>query len=147
MKRVTVKHVLLIVIIAVVYTFSHSVFAKSKRTLINDEELNYARELVQKANWAKEHVEILRESIQWIMAMSDEEVWNYIPDADLPRAYNVHFGADCPIHGNEINRKGGHYPWISSRELPFKIKCPVGGEIYPSNDFAGWYKEGRRRKA
>ena len=121
-------------------------FSKSKRALISDEELHYARNLVQETHWAKDVVAGLKESTRWLVAMSDEEIWSYIPDADLPRAYNVHFGSDCPIHGNQVNRKGGHYPWITDRKMPFKVKCPVGGEIYPSNDFAEWYRGGRAER-
>ena len=38
----------------------------------------------------------------------------------------------------EIYRKAPYYPWIMDGSQPWKwkIRCPVGGEEYPSNDFA-----------
>jgi hypothetical protein len=70
-----------------------------------------------------------------------------IPDADLPRALNVRFGVDCPVHGQEIFKAGGHYPWIMSEERPFKVQCPVGKEIYPSIDFVTLLEKADRRRS
>jgi hypothetical protein len=43
----------------------------------------------------------------------------------------------CPIHGTAIYSVDAYYPWVVDCEaLPYKLKCPIGGETYPSNDFA-----------
>lgn len=81
-----------------------------------------------------------------LAARTDREIWELIPGADLPRALNVCFGVGCPVHGAEVFRKGGRYPWIMSPERPYKVKCPVGGEVYPTNDFAAYLKSGRSEK-
>jgi hypothetical protein len=37
-----------------------------------------------------------------------------------------------------VYRKIAFYPWVKDTSLPYrwKVKCPVDGEEYPSNDFA-----------
>jgi len=120
--------------------------AKTGRNLLSDEQVRQARENVQKLDWARKSLEDTKAAVEWVLAMPDEDLWEFIPPADQPRALNVRFGFDCPIHGKEIFKKGGHYPWIRDREHPYKVTCPVGGETYPSNDFDAWYKGGKKEK-
>lgn len=122
------------------------VLAKTGRNLLSDEQVAQARANVAKYDWAKKSLENAKKSVQWVLDMSDEDLWEFIPPADQPRALNVRFGVDCPIHGAEIFKKGANYPWIMDREHPFQVKCPVGGEVYPSNDFNAWYKGGKKEK-
>jgi hypothetical protein len=44
----------------------------------------------------------------------------------------------CPVHGTKIYEKD-LYSWIIDFDRPFKVKCPIGGEEYPSNDFAAFF--------
>jgi hypothetical protein len=69
---------------------------------------------------------------------SDELLWNFQPDSTIPRWHWVNIQAGCPIHGAEIYKVRSYYPWIKDTSLPlrWKIKCPIGGEEYPSNDIA-----------
>jgi hypothetical protein len=80
---------------------------------------------------------------------SDEELWDYVPPASLRRA--VFLGpteVGCPIHGKEVFRVGGgFYPWLYSADKPWQVKCPVGGETYPSNDFGAYLKSGMKDKS
>jgi hypothetical protein len=66
----------------------------------------------------------------------DEAIWAMQPDSTLPRWHWVNIAHGCPIHGTEIYRKQPYYPWEKDLSLPWKwkIRCPVGGEEYPSND-------------
>jgi hypothetical protein len=116
--------------------------AKSGRSLHTDEQVAALRsDPATTAVVAK-----LRTACDRLLKMSDEELWEFVPPPDLPRALNVRFGADCPVHGAEVFRVGGHYPWKLDPAKPFKVTCPVGGETYPSNDFAAYYKAGRKEK-
>jgi hypothetical protein len=65
----------------------------------------------------------------------DEAIWAMQPDSTLPRWHWVNIAHGCPIHGTEIYRKQPYYPWEKDLALPWKwkIRCPVGGEEYPSN--------------
>lgn len=84
---------------------------------------------------------------KWV-ALSDDEVWNMQPDSTIPRWHWVQIKHGCPVHGTEIYETGAYYPWLEpegpsnrtygSAVVPYnwKLMCPVGKEIYPSNDFA-----------
>lgn len=72
----------------------------------------------------------------------DEWFWHTFPGTQIMRTVTV--GDDpfrrpklgCPVHGQEIYTVNAYYPWIvDCDKLPFKLKCPIGGETYPSNDF------------
>jgi hypothetical protein len=125
---------------------SAAALAKSGTAWRTPEEIAAVRERCR----TEENAIALREKAEaaaakWL-AMDDEALWRFVPDADLPRALNVRFGAGCPVHGEAVFRKGGHYPWLMDPEKPFKVKCPVGGEVYPSNDFAAYLESGRKEK-
>lgn len=79
--------------------------------------------------------------------LSDELIWSLQPDSTIPRWHWTNVKAGCPVHGTAIYEKGAFYPWLNdqARSLrsytaavpyPWKIVCPVGGESFPSNDFA-----------
>lgn len=121
-------------------------YSKSAPTYHTREEIRKARQLCKTEDWAKKICDKAEQSAQRWIDMSDAELWDFILDAQIPRALNVRFGFGCPIHGEEVFRKGGHYPWILNSDLPFKVKCPVGGEIYPTNDFESYLKSGRKEK-
>ena len=112
--------------------------AKAGRTLFIPDEVARAQEKCEQLDWARQIRDGAVDNARWLVEMSDQELSDYVPPAEQRRALNVNFGGGCPVHGPAVFREGGHYPWIVSRELPFKVKCPVGGEIYPSNDFEPW---------
>ncbi|MFO7947972.1 MAG: hypothetical protein R6V19_14300, partial [Armatimonadota bacterium] len=81
------------------------------------------------------------------LEMDDETIWNMQPDSTIPRWHWTNVQAGCPVHGTEIYKGRAFYPWENEKGaklrsytagVPYqwKIKCPVGGELYPSNDFA-----------
>jgi len=113
-------------------------YGKSGRTYYTDEQVAAALAKIQKHDWAREEVTSAQAGSEWLVAMSDQELWDFVPPPEALRALNVSFGQGCPVQGKEVFRKGGHYPWIMSRDRPFKVKCPVGGEEYPENDFVPW---------
>ena len=71
-------------------------------------------------------------------AMSDDDIWAMQPDSTIPRWHWVNVTHGCPVHGTEIYEHRAYYPWIKDTTFPYnwKIECPVGNELYPSNDFA-----------
>ncbi|MFW6039093.1 MAG: hypothetical protein ACOC9P_01305, partial [bacterium] len=77
---------------------------------------------------------------EWLVAKSDQQLWDLVPPAAQKRSLAVAFDIGCPEHGRAIYREGGSYPWIMSRDKPFKVTCPVGGEVYPTNDYEPWGK-------
>ncbi len=115
--------------------------AKTGRTYYTKEKVAGALEKIEKYDWARDQLTSAKASCEWLLLMSDQELWDFVPPPEALRALNVSFGRGCPVHGKEVFREGGQYPWIMSRERPFKVKCPVGGEEYPSNDYEPWNLE------
>ncbi|MEN6301792.1 MAG: hypothetical protein ABFD96_03665, partial [Armatimonadia bacterium] len=115
-----------------------SLQAKSARTFYTDARIAAAQAKIAKYDWARGSVAGAEAAAKRWVEMSDQALWDFIPPPEQLRALNVSFGVDCPVHGAEIFRLGGHYPWIVSSDRPFKVKCPVGHEEYPSNDFQPW---------
>lgn len=79
---------------------------------------------------------------EWVN-LSDEFLWNIMPSSRFQRCTDVGNNPyrapkiGCPVHGSKIYEKDAYYPWIiDCVKAPYKIKCPIGGESYPSNDFA-----------
>ncbi len=71
--------------------------------------------------------------------VSDDIIWDMQPDSTIPRWHWVNLPLGCPVHGKEIYQKRAYYPWHFETSMPpwnWKIRCPVGDEVYPSNDFA-----------
>jgi hypothetical protein len=73
----------------------------------------------------------------------DAWFWDIMPSTTVQRVVTV--GNDsfrtpklgCPVHGSDIYSVNAYYPWVVDVEAePHKIKCPIGGETYPSNDYA-----------
>lgn len=79
---------------------------------------------------------------------SDDDIWSLQPDSTIPRWHWVNVSGGCPTHGTEVYSRVAFYPWLDEMDRPlrsyavatvpyaWKIKCPIGQELYPSNDFA-----------
>lgn len=113
-------------------------WGKTGRTYYDEELMAQVRAKIESEDWARGQVTAARDAAAPWIAMSDQELWDFVPPPGQLRALNVSFGVGCPVHGTEVFRRGGHYPWIMDPSQPFKVKCPVGGETYPGNDFQPW---------
>jgi len=69
---------------------------------------------------------------------ADDAIWAMQPDSTIPRWHWTNIQEGCPEHGKEVYRDRAYYPWHMDSTFPWrwKIRCPVGKEEYPSNDFA-----------
>ena len=116
---------------------------KSARTLHTDAQIAAARANVARFAAAKAVADhIIKEADYW-KDWSDQSLHDLVTTAEVPRATNV-CDAGCPVHGKaifEING-GSTYPWIVDPKHPFKVKCPIGGETYPDNDYGAYYRSG-----
>ncbi len=73
------------------------------------------------------------------LGVPDDVIWDMQPDSTIPRWHWVNLPLGCPVHGTDIYKKTAYYPWGFETSMPpwnWKIRCPVGDELYPSNDFA-----------
>lgn len=119
--------------------------AKTGRTYYTDTKLAIMRANLEKYDWAREErARILAEADRWA-GYDDARLRTLVIPPEVPRCYEVH-NLGCPVHGLEINRRQ-LYDWGIDFDRPFKIKCPVGGEEYPSNDFAAFLASGLKDRS
>lgn len=114
---------------------------KTARTLHSDAEIAQARANLQKYPAARAvERDTLAVADYWV-AWDDAALRDLVPSAEVPRSL-ILCDAGCPIHGKKIFEVGGSYPWIIDPKHPFKVKCPIGGETYPDNDYGAYYRSG-----
>ena len=118
--------------------------ASYNRSNIREGYHAYNREEILKMAAADDRYEGLIENARnteaQLVSMSDEELRAMIPPGNTIRALMVH-RKGCPVHG------GGTavYQPFGTRvniDYPLQVKCPIGGEVYPNDDFpddgSGW---------
>jgi hypothetical protein len=115
---------------------------KDARTLFTDAEIAQARANVAQYPAARALMDgYIKDANYWV-DWTDEALRDVVTSAEVPRAFDC-CPAGCPIHGRKIFEvTGSTYPWIIDPKEPFKVKCPIGGETYPSNDYGKFYHSG-----
>ncbi|MBU0610936.1 MAG: hypothetical protein KKI08_23855, partial [Armatimonadetes bacterium] len=121
-------------------------WAKDRRTFYDDAFMAGLKQKIATQDWAKAQADGIGKGLEWLLQMPDQELWDFIPPPEQMRAINVCIAHDCPVCGDEVNRRAGHYPWLTSREKPFKVECPVCHGVFPKNDFQPWNTEGLKGK-
>jgi len=118
---------------------------KTRRTLHADADLAIARQNIERyAAAASIRDSVLKVAEKWA-DWSDERLASLIIPPQVPRAFNISFSG-CPVHGREAF-KFGNYSFSIDLNRPFKVKCPVGSEEYPSNDFAAFLATGMKDRS
>ncbi len=103
--------------------------------------LKTARSNLARYDGARRILKEIEKSVSPWVRISDEYLPEMVPPPEVPRAFNSSFEG-CPVHGMELF-KYGNYSWIMDPfRRPWKLKCPVGGEEYPSNDFQAYLYSG-----
>ncbi|MCC7491235.1 MAG: heparinase II/III family protein [Fimbriimonadaceae bacterium] len=100
---------------------------------------NLRQNLAQQA-WAQAQAKDLIARADGWLALGEPALRRLVPPPQVARAIIVH-ASGCPVHGAELNRIG-MYKWILKPDQPWRVTCPVGGESYPSNDFAAYAASG-----
>ncbi|HLT61401.1 MAG TPA: heparinase II/III family protein, partial [Microlunatus sp.] len=121
---------------------------KTGSTYYTPERVANARRNIERYDWARQQRDAAVATAEPFLAHSDEFWWNFVTPQSVPRSLGVLIryrqrikGSPGP-EGAEIN-KFGNYPWlIDPVNDPWKLKSPVTGERYPSNDFASFYAAG-----
>ncbi|MFO7948700.1 MAG: hypothetical protein R6V19_18000 [Armatimonadota bacterium] len=128
-----------------------SVMCKTGRTYFTDEIISTACSNVQQFEWARNWRDnvMTRDIRQYNMIgeayvgaekferYTDAELFDLMPPISIPRKYDKDTVSACPEHGTAIKKYSGFTPWkVDFVNHPYKLICPVGGEMYPTNDFA-----------
>lgn len=115
---------------------------KSSAVLITPQQVQRARLLCERSAAARAVRQgVIGNARRWA-AMPDAVLRGLLPDGRVPRADTVS-PQGCPIHGKAIFGKS-RSGWVWDDRHPFSVVCPIGGERYPSNDFAAFYASGMR---
>ncbi|MDP6777179.1 MAG: hypothetical protein QGI83_10485, partial [Candidatus Latescibacteria bacterium] len=116
-----------------------------KRTYYTDAKLEAMRHNLANHDWAREARDGILETADRWAAYDDDRLRGLAIPPQVPRAYQVNnFG--CPVHGVEVHREG-LYKWIIDFDDPFRVTCPVGGEVYPSNAFGQFLDSGMQDRS
>ncbi len=118
---------------------------KTQRMIYNDADVLTARQNLVKYPEARQVKEgIVKAADKWL-EWTDEDLRDLISDARVPRAFDLN-PKGSPVHGDAVFKKGGTYPWIVDPRHPFQVKSPIDGQLFPSNDYAAYYKSGFKDK-
>ncbi len=117
---------------------------KTKRMIFGDEDIELARKNIAAYPEAARLKDRVTQAADKWLEWSDESLRDLMADGRVPRGFDLN-AKGCPEHGDKIFSRGP-YPWIIDPENPFKVKCPVGSEEYPSNDYAAYVKSGYKEK-
>jgi oligo-alginate lyase len=126
--------------------------AKSGPTVYTPEEIALVRKQAKETDWGKAALDGLLKStagnystltVADLAQKPEQYFWDLMPSTKIPRNYYVHDrfkeAKGCPIHGKAIfeGTSGQLGGWSFNIDAhPWKLRCPVGGEYYPTNDFA-----------
>ena len=117
-----------------------SALGEARRSYYTRDVIDTALRNVRRYGWARSIRGMHVGNAERFSKHSDEALLSFVPPPEIPRAYQVN-AKGCPVHGREVFRHGS-YPWKIDVERPYRVKCPVGGEEYPSNDFGAFHKSG-----
>jgi len=68
-------------------------------------------------------------------SLSDEELWQQLPPAEMPRAHFANAHQGCPQCGTAIFSYGGFYPWQRTHTpIDYRSTCPNCKAVFPSNE-------------
>src|SRR5687767_11697900 len=71
--------------------------AKTGRTYYDAADIARARELVKTQPWAQAVKDDAVRRAAWLLEISDEDLWDYVPPASQLRALEVAFNHGCPV--------------------------------------------------
>jgi hypothetical protein len=124
-----------------------------ERVYFTPERIATARRNIDEHEWAQDQLDRImnagpissRQSVvadgyigaAKLVQQSLDDIFRMMPPITVPRQDGGASVRLCPVHGEDIRRVSGHRPWnLDYENHPWKVICPVGGEMYPSNDFA-----------
>lgn len=115
---------------------------KDARTLFSAAEIARARANVAAYPTAKKLADEIVAAADYWVTWDDAALRDLIATAEVPRDAEV-CPAGCPVHGKKIfEGTSKFYPWVVDPKKPFQVQCPIGGEVYPSNDYGRFYRSG-----
>ncbi|WP_158301684.1 heparinase II/III domain-containing protein [Paenibacillus mesophilus] len=117
-------------------------YRKTRSTLYTEEKLSSARANIRKFDWAKRLRDDAVAKADRFLAAGYDYLWRAVPPQTLPRSYAVNQRVGSPVTGKQIDAYG-NYPYSADPlTMPWKIKDPSSGYLFPTNDFGAYYASG-----
>lgn len=116
---------------------------KGKKMIYPDSLIAIARKNVASFPSARKVSDGIVTRADYWLGFDHEALSKIITSAEVPRAFDLSTSG-CPLHGDTIFTVGGTYPWIIDPKKPLQVRCPVGGEVYPSNNRAECHHDGMK---
>jgi oligo-alginate lyase len=120
--------------------------------LFTSEQIERARGRIASDPAAKAIADRAYKSAASWLDREDALIRSIMPDAVVPRAVHINPGTyarvhatGCPVHHEPAPDFVSYPQWDFAHDPwndPWHITCPIGGETYPSNDFAAFYATG-----
>ncbi|MFO7975068.1 MAG: heparinase II/III family protein [Candidatus Hydrogenedentota bacterium] len=112
---------------------------KTESTLYGPDIVAAVRRNVDRFAWAGAARDSLREHARPWLEMSEDELWDLMFGATIPRSWMVWSNGYCPACETSVPM----YNWkMDALNRPWKVQCPHCGEVFPKNDFGAFYASG-----
>lgn len=120
--------------------------SRSVNTSVNIKGIFFPAERVQRLHqniaryaWAKETAQRIVKAAEFWRKMSDEELWSLMFGPTITRSWHVWSNGFCPACRKPVPM----YNWrIDAFRHPWKVQCPHCQKLFPTNDFAAFYRSG-----
>lgn len=112
---------------------------KTKSIFVSAEMVEKAKANAARYPWAAEKQQRIVERAQPWMKLSDNDLWNLMFGATIPRSWMVWSNGFCPACKKSVPM----YNWkMDAFGHPWKTQCPHCKEFFPKNDFKAFYDSG-----
>lgn len=117
--------------------------AKQQSRLVTAEMRGNALRNAERYEWAAARRRAAVKAAERWVALSDDALWELVPSQELPRDIYNSMEHNNTLVGTDISQAAAdsRFPFVVDLFAhPWKIKCPVTGQLFPKNDFGAFYK-------
>jgi len=112
---------------------------KASSTFYGDRYLSAVKENIGRYAWAEKLRDEAVEKARHWYEMADDDLWDLIFSNSIDRSHHVWSEGYCPM----CKEPTPGMSWVvDAFKNPWKVGCPHCGELFPKNDFYGYYKSG-----
>lgn len=112
---------------------------KSRSAFFHASLLQRLRQNIARYDWAKQTAQRIVQDAEFWRRMSDDELWSLMFGPTITRSWHVWSNGYCPACKKPVPM----YNWrIDAFRHPWKVQCPLCKKLFPTNDFAAFYRSG-----
>jgi len=112
---------------------------KSRSAFFHASLLQRLRQNIARYDWAKQTAQRIVQDAEFWRRMSDDELWALMFGPTITRSWHVWSNGYCPACKKPVPM----YNWrIDALRHPWKVQCPHCNKLFPTNDFAAFYRSG-----